>query len=316
MSKQIAHALLEWYKKSSRPLPWRENRDPYRIWISEVMLQQTTVAAVIPYYEKFLRRFPTITKLASAQTDDVLEMWAGLGYYSRARNIHAAAKTIVAQNGFPKTHEELLNLPGFGPYISRAVSSIAFEEPVAAVDGNLIRVLSRLFGLQVIHWATPGKKQLQSVGDELMQWGKSSEINQALMDLGSDICAKQNPRCHFCPLAKMCVANQKSLQNSLPLVKARRPSEIWLWEPEINKKNGKIQLIENLELPFLKKQWLFPGPGRKIKKRPKKFTFKHVIMHYEIFVTPKTNKSRPGGRWIKINELQRVAPFSILRKAL
>ncbi len=315
MSKQIAQELLSWYKVTSRPLPWRENRDPYRIWISEVMLQQTTVAAVIPYYEKFMERFPTLKNLADADLDDVLEMWAGLGYYSRARNLHAAAKNI-ASSKFPKSYQELSELPGFGPYISRAVSSIAFDEPVAAIDGNLIRVLSRIYGLRAEFWKTAGRLQIQSVGDDLMKWGLSSELNQALMDLGADVCAKQNPRCNLCPLAKFCVANKNSLQNLLPLMKPRKKVEMWLWNPEINRKQGKIQLLENKSLPFLRNQWLFPGSGRKITKRPNKFSFKHTIMHYEIYVAPKVCKPRPGGRWIKINELPRLSPFSILTKSL
>lgn len=322
MSKQIANRLLEWYQTSSRPLPWRvhssQGRDPYRIWISEVMLQQTTVAAVLPYYERFLSRFPTIKELADAKLESVLELWSGLGYYSRARNLHASAKAIACSN-FPKSYQELSRLPGFGPYISRAVSSIAFDEAVAAVDGNLIRVLSRLFGLNVKFWTTAGRNELQVIGDEIMRWGSSSKLNQALMDLGSDICAKQNPRCGLCPLTKNCIANKLKIQSEIPLSKPRKKSEIWQWNPEITKTNGKILLQQNKTLPFLKNQWLFPGTAKKLKKRPKKFGYKHVIMHYEIFVTPnhkKTMKSRPGLRWIKINELPRLSPFSILNKSL
>lgn len=318
MSKQIANPLLAWYKTSSRPLPWRENRDPYRIWISEVMLQQTTVAAVMPYYERFLSRFPTLEKLASAELENVLELWSGLGYYSRARNLHAAAKKIACSN-FPKSYQELSLLPGFGPYISRAVSSIAFDEPVAAIDGNLIRVLSRIFGLKVQFWTTKGRLELQKVGDEIMKWGSSSLLNQALMDLGSDVCAKQNPRCTLCPVAKVCIANKRQIQNQIPLSKPRKKSEIWQWTPIIVKNSGNILLQQNKTLPFLKNQWLFPGTGKKLNKRPKKFGYKHVIMHYEIFVTPvfkRIKKSGPELRWIKINELPRLSPFSILNKSL
>lgn len=318
MSKQIATRLLEWYKTASRPLPWRENRDPYRIWISEVMLQQTTVAAVLPYYERFLARFPTLEYLAHAELENVLELWSGLGYYSRARNLHAAAKDI-ASSSFPKSYQELSLLPGFGPYISRAVSSIAFDEPVAAIDGNLIRVLSRIFGLKVEFWTTKGRNELQKVGDEIMKWGSSSILNQALMDLGSDICAKQNPRCALCPMARVCVANKRQIQNQIPLGKPRKKNEIWQWTPEITKRDGKILLQQNKTLPFLKNQWLFPGFGKKLAKRPKKFGYKHVVTHYEIFVTPifkKTKKSGPDLRWIKINELPRLSPFSILNKSL
>src|SRR5690606_28771755 len=140
----VANILLRWYAENRRDLPWRKGRDPYRVWISEVMLQQTTVRAVIPYYERFMERFPTVAALAAAPEEQVLNSWAGLGYYSRARNLHRAAKALAELKGFPKTHMELAKLPGFGEYTSRAVSSIAFGEPVGAVDGNLIRVISRL----------------------------------------------------------------------------------------------------------------------------------------------------------------------------
>ncbi|OQW50394.1 MAG: hypothetical protein A4S09_00970 [Proteobacteria bacterium SG_bin7] len=322
MSKQIAKLLLEWYQTSSRPLPWRQNRDPYRVWISEVMLQQTTVAAVLPYYERFLSRFPTVNTLAAAKVESVLELWSGLGYYTRARNLHAAAKEIAC-SGFPQSYQKLSLLPGFGPYISRAVSSIAFDEPVAAVDGNLIRVLSRIFGLRAKFWTTAGRNELQDVGDEIMKSGSSSVLNQALMDLGSDVCAKQNPRCNLCPVFKICIANKKQLQNEIPLSKPRKKSEIWEWNPEIVKNGGKILLQQNKTLPFLKNQWLFPGIGKRLAKRPKNFGYKHVIMHYEIFVTPNnTNKKHkfkepgPKLRWVKINELPRLSPFSILNKSL
>ena len=158
--------LIAWYQKNKRVLPWRASQDPYKIWISEVMLQQTTVTAVIPYYEKFLKLFPTVQKLAAATIEDVYEMWAGLGYYSRARNLHKSAvllsEMILSGNGFPQSYQQLLELPGFGPYTARAVSSLAFGEKTGVLDGNVIRVLSRKYGIDSDWWQTVARNDLQT----------------------------------------------------------------------------------------------------------------------------------------------------------
>ncbi|MFN8943830.1 MAG: A/G-specific adenine glycosylase, partial [Pseudobdellovibrionaceae bacterium] len=154
--------LKTWYLQNQRPLPWRKNQNPYAVWISEVMLQQTTVQAVIPFYERFLKRFPTVKSLADASLDDVYSYWSGLGYYSRARNIHSAAQ-IIAQNGFPQSYQQLMFLPGFGPYTARAVSSISFQENVGVVDGNVIRVISRVFGRNDDWWQNKQRDEYQKI---------------------------------------------------------------------------------------------------------------------------------------------------------
>ena len=194
--------IKAWYATRARQLPWRETGDPYRIWISEIMLQQTTVKAVIPYFNRFIKRFPTVKALADARIEDIYEQWAGLGYYSRARNLHKAAQEIASLKSFPKSHTELLKLPGFGDYTARAVSSQAFGEAAGVVDGNVIRVLSRRFGLPVEHWKNKEKKLLKQIADEYVEHGDPGVINQALMEVGSTICTPHNPTCWLCPLKK------------------------------------------------------------------------------------------------------------------
>ncbi len=200
--KALHRNLINWYLENQRLLPWRMDRDPYKIWISEVMLQQTTVAAVIPYFEKFIQKFPTVQILASSKLEDVYEFWAGLGYYSRARNIHASAK-ILAISGFAKTHTELIKLPGFGPYTSRAVSSLAFNESVGVLDGNVIRVLSRVFAIKSEWWKPLHRIQLQNYSDQLAKYGESANLNQGLMELGATVCTPQKPLCPICPWKKI-----------------------------------------------------------------------------------------------------------------
>jgi A/G-specific adenine glycosylase len=200
--------LIDWYRGIRRDLPWRKDRDPYRIWISEVMLQQTTVVAVIPFYEKFLKRFPTLKDLAISPVEDVLEYWAGLGYYSRARNLHKSSQ-VLHVNGFPKTAAELLELPGFGPYTARAVSSLAFDEKTGVLDGNVIRILSRKFGRSVEWWKPKGRNELQEIADALAQTEHSADLNQGMMELGATICTPAKPACLLCPWQRSCLARRR-----------------------------------------------------------------------------------------------------------
>ncbi|MCX7978023.1 MAG: A/G-specific adenine glycosylase, partial [Bdellovibrionaceae bacterium] len=177
---EVHRELLRWYSLNKRPLPWRAQRDPYAIWLSEVMLQQTTVAAVLPYWQKFIERFPTVQDLATAPLSEVLALWSGLGYYSRAKLLHQSAKKL-AHTGFPKTWSELIQLPGFGPYTARALSSIAFAEPVGVVDGNVIRFLCRLTGQKIPWWQSAGRSRIQNLSDKLASMGQPGETNQAVM---------------------------------------------------------------------------------------------------------------------------------------
>ncbi|WP_415064150.1 A/G-specific adenine glycosylase [Bdellovibrio sp.] len=309
--------LTQWYKKNHRSLPWRENKDPYRIWLSEVMLQQTTVIAVIPYFEKFLEKFPTVHALAEAPESEVLEAWAGLGYYSRARNLHKAAKALSTQ-GFPKTAAELLELPGFGPYTSRAVASIAFGEKVGVLDGNVIRVLSRRYGLKLEWWNNQGRAILQNISDELALLGQADVINQGLMELGATVCTPQKVTCILCPWASSCVAREKNAVEKLPLKKPRKDSEVWVWKPLVAIKDHKVALVKNDYAPFLKGQMIFPGEIAKEKNKPKDYDAKHNITHHDIFIQITQRKSMSGKNieWVELKELKKVNPSSLLQKVL
>jgi A/G-specific DNA glycosylase len=281
------------------------------------MLQQTTVVAVIPYFEKFLSKFPEVHDLANAPEADVMEAWAGLGYYSRARNLHKAAKALSA-GGFPETAAELLELPGFGPYTSRAVASIAFGEKVGVLDGNVIRVLSRKYGLKLEWWNRAGRETLQKLSDELSAFGNADVTNQALMELGATVCTPQKVMCLMCPWVSSCVANEKNLVDKLPLKKARRASEVWVWQPDVVIKDKKVALIENDYAPFLKGQWLFPGEIRSDKNKPKDYDAKHNITHHDIYIQISRRKSLAGKnlRWVHLKELKKVNPSSLLQKVL
>ncbi len=305
-------ALLEWYAHNKRELPWRADRDPYRIWISETMLQQTTTTAVIPYFERFLARFPTLAALAHAPTEDVLEAWSGLGYYSRARNLHRAAQALHARGGFPRTHAELLELPGFGPYTARSVASLAFGEPVGVVDGNVIRVLARDWRW----WEGKTRKVIQERADELVGGVASNEMNQAIMELGRTICTPKSPSCLLCPVRAGCMAYRDDLVASVPLPKPRRERELWVWEPSVVVRSERVQLSRNDEIPFLRGHWILPGAARRVKAKPKQFDYKHSITHHDIYVTLKSDRPLRDGKWVALKEIRRHAQTSLVDKAL
>lgn len=316
-----AKTLETWFKENSRPLPWRKSKNPYRIWISEIMLQQTTVKAVIPFFNRFVKSFPTVKDLASASLEEVYDHWAGLGYYSRARNIHKAAKEL-ANIKFPKNYKDLLKLPGFGDYTARAVSSQAFAEPVGVVDGNVIRVLSRRFGLKVEHWKNKDKKVLQDIADEYAQKAEPRFINQAFMELGATICTPKSPTCFLCPLQKNCIANKEDLIEELPLKKPKKAFEIWQWDVELIEKDGELAFITNEYAPFLKKQLILPGKVSLKTTKPQNYDFQHAITHHKIYVkiTRKRSKFSQSKNnnftWIARKRLKEKVPFSLIQKTI
>ncbi len=228
-SPALRHELLAWYDQHRRDLPWRESNDPYRIWISEIMLQQTRVSVVLPYWKAFLKKFPNVETLAGAPLDDVLAAWSGLGYYRRARQLHKAAGEIVERGGFPRTARELKELSGFGPYTSGAVASIAFGEHVAALDGNLERVLCRLHGIAEDPKRSATRRILDALALEILNPERPGDGNQALMDIGSQICTPRDPTCESCPLAFGCTAHAQGEPQTYPLPKKRRKSERVRW---------------------------------------------------------------------------------------
>ena len=208
--------ILEWFRANGRALPWRETRSAYAIWLSEIILQQTRIEQGLPYWERFMKRWPTVEALASATEDDVLRQWQGLGYYSRARNLHTAAKQVVAMGGFPNTLEGLKALKGVGDYTAAAIGSIAFDLPAAVVDGNVYRVLARHYGISTPINTTEGKREFTQLAQSLLPPQQASAFNQAMMDFGAIQCTPTSPRCEQCPLAESCVALREGRINVLP----------------------------------------------------------------------------------------------------
>jgi A/G-specific adenine glycosylase len=224
---RFRQSLLIWFHREKRDLPWRRSKDPYRIWISEIMLQQTRVAAVIPYYQRFLRRFPTVQALARARIETVLQYWAGLGYYSRARNMHAAAKQIVAKcrGEFPRTFEEAFTLPGIGRYTASAILSIAFGKPLAALDGNVARVLARLGAVHGDLRAPERWRKLERAAGVMVSPSNAGDWNQAMMELGATVCTPRSPHCDACPVADACRARALGIADDLPAKRIKRAAK-------------------------------------------------------------------------------------------
>lgn len=224
--KRLSGELLRWYDREARRLPWRAARgdrpDPYRVWLSEIMLQQTTVAAVVPYFQKFTARWPRIGNIAAASLDDVLTAWAGLGYYARARNLHACAKQVATEHGgvFPDTEAELLKLPGIGPYTAAAIAAIVFDQPATVVDGNVERVMARLHAVTT---TLPGAKaELRDLAQRLTPMKRPGDYAQAVMDLGATICTPRKPACTACPWREYCAAYARGIADQLPRREAKK----------------------------------------------------------------------------------------------
>lgn len=317
-SRVVAQALQAWFEQNRRPLPWRNHRDPYKIWISEIMLQQTTVAAVVPYFNRFTEELPNVQSLARAPLTQVLKLWAGLGYYSRARNLHKAAQ-LFAKNGFSKTYQELITHPGLGPYTSRAIASLAFNQKVGVVDGNVIRVISRFLGKDFEWWKTKPKEEIQSFVDEAVATADPWLFNQAVMELGATVCTYKSPTCFLCPLQKHCVAFKKGLIEKLPRPKPKKESEIWLWKAEVHQKKDKVALTSLHPSPFLKGQPLFPGTFKKLSASPKKWDVRHSITHHDIYIQiSKPLRSSLAGEiiWVPIKKIAEVNPSSLIKKIL
>jgi len=220
---KISEIITGWYKKNRRDLPWRSTSDPYRIWLSEIILQQTRISQGMSYYHRFTERFPDVTSLADAPEQEVIKLWQGLGYYSRARNLHAAARQVVEGLGgmFPASRDELLKLRGVGPYTAAAVASIAYGEPVAAVDGNVARVISRLYAISAPVNTPAGEKEISALADELLNRSDPGEHNQAMMEFGALQCVPVNPHCGSCPVGQLCMAYRAGNVSGYP-VKLRK----------------------------------------------------------------------------------------------
>jgi A/G-specific adenine glycosylase len=261
MANPIAEPLLAWYAQHQRALPWRSARDPYHIWVSEIMLQQTQVETVRPYYARWLAAFPTVAALAAAPQQAVLAVWEGLGYYSRARHLHRAAQQVMAEHGgeLPRSVEALRALPGIGRYTAGAIASIAFGLDAAVLDGNVKRVLARVFDLTVDVKSAAGEKQLWALAESLVPPGRASEYNQALMDLGATICLPRAPLCLLCPLHDPCRARQLGVQHERPVLPARRAQPVRHMVAGVVRKGAQVLITQRAAEELLGGLWAFPA---------------------------------------------------------
>jgi A/G-specific adenine glycosylase len=261
----FAGQLLAWFCRHARDLPWRRERTPYRVWVAEVMLQQTRAETVVPYYECFLSRFPTVEALAGAPLEDVLKVWEGLGYYARARNLHAVARQVVAERSgrLPDTFEGLVALPGVGRYIGGAVASIAFGRDVAAVDGNARRVLCRAFGIREDVTRSGVQRKLEALANDLIPPGRAGAFNEALMELGATTCTPRSPRCDHCPVAGLCVAYAEGDPEALPVRRPRKPVPHYDVAAAVTvRADGRVLVAQRNIGDMLGGLWEFPGGKR------------------------------------------------------
>jgi A/G-specific adenine glycosylase len=261
----LAGRLLTWFARSARDLPWRYERTPYRVWVAEVMLQQTQVETVVPYYGRFLARFPTVRVLAQAPLEEVLKVWEGLGYYARARNLHAAARQVVTgRNGqLPDTFEGLLALPGVGRYIAGAVASIAFGRDVVAVDGNVRRVLSRVFAIREDVTRAATQRRLETLATDLLSQGQAGAFNEALMELGATVCTPRGPCCDRCPLCDLCQAYAQGEHEALPVRRPRKRVPHYDVAAAVTiRADGRVLVAQRHADDMLGGLWEFPGGKR------------------------------------------------------
>ncbi len=277
MTDWVSH-LTTWYNGIKRDLPWRKTKDPYGIWVSEIMLQQTQVDTVIPYYNRFMAAFPTVNDLASADEQAVLKLWEGLGYYSRARNLHKAAKRVVTEynSKVPTTYEGLQELPGLGPYCAAAVASIAFESPIPVVDGNVLRVFCRFWGIHDDIRNTKVRNALFERLTPYIQESVPSEFNQGMMELGALLCRVQSPKCSLCPLQKECVAYKKNLLDVLPVKSKSKPVPHHTIAVGVIWKNNKFLIGKRKTTQMLGGLWELPG-GKQNKDELLETTVKREI---------------------------------------
>lgn len=327
ISSKFRESALSWYGKNRRRLPWREKPSPYRTWVSEIMLQQTQVATVIPYFERFLKRFPDISSLAKAREEEVLSLWAGLGYYSRGRNLLRAARKVSAEFGgrLPETLESLKQLPGVGRYTAAAVASIAFGRPHAVLDGNVARVLSRLFALRGEIKSAGMQKKLWALAEACLKKSAPGDWNQAMMELGALVCLPQpeEPRCPACPLVRFCAARRAGLENTLPRAAARKAPVELSWTAYLVERKGKVLLWKRGAAErFLPGHWGLPEARHlpaALAGEPLR-TIRHSITHHKIALrvlkAAAPEKLPKGARWTPRSELNNLLVSSLWKKAL
>lgn len=305
---RVQAALLDWYRRERRELPWRKTRDPYRIWVSEIMLQQTRVAAVVEYYRRFVARFPDVHSLANANESDVLAAWSGLGYYRRARAMHAAAQEIVAEMGgkFPRAAASLSELPGIGRYTAAAVASIAFGEPAAVVDGNVERVLSRFLGHDL-----RDRKEAWEHAETLLPPSHAGDWNQSMMELGATICLPSDPKCLLCPLRKWCAD---------PGRETRKPQSSRLKLELIfglAHRRGSVYLVQRgFHATLMAGMWELPALPKSNGAPVARLRHSITDKDYTVLVFPLGAPGTHDGKWIKLNRVHELPLTGLTRKIL
>ncbi len=339
---RIRRRLLDWFVAAARPLPWRRSRSPYRVWISEVMLQQTQIQTVIPYYQRFTRAFPTVQALAAAPLERVLEHWSGLGYYGRARRLHQAAQAVARDFGgrIPRDYRQLRTLPGVGDYTARAILSIAFSRPFILIDGNVERVVARLFALRGNAASRSFRNSIERELDRLLSRRRPGQFNQALMEIGQTICLPRAPRCDQCPLRNSCLARRTGDPERFPAPRRRRPSERHSLAVAAIQRQSKILMVRGLDGNLLSDLWNFPaafGATDRAARKKLEITvatmlggkpllerlsaFRHTITYRSIFGTvyraeaPTITKSKTG-RWFALKDLDAAAISQLSRKVV
>ena len=327
--------IEQWYRQHKRALPWRETTNPYYIWLSEIILQQTRVEQGRAYYERFVSAFPSVQALAAASEEQVLLLWQGLGYYSRARNLHKAAQQIVARGSFPSDYKSILSLPGVGPYTAAAIASFSFGLPYAVVDGNVFRVLSRYFGIETPIDSTRGKKEFTALADELLDKKRPALYNQAIMDFGAVVCKPSGTECFLCPICETCMAYAQNIVQLLPVKEKKiEPKTRWLsyvyvytddevlisrrTEDDIWKGLYEFSLVESSEeLSLASLQHLFPqGQWTMLRQGfVHQLTHQRLLVNFYLLKLLKKDTSLQG-QWVKKAELQNYAFPQLLIKLL
>jgi A/G-specific adenine glycosylase len=326
--RQPSDLLLTWFDRHRRDLPWRRTRDPYRIWLSEVMLQQTRIETALPYYQRFLEKFQTVEDLARAEVEEVLALWSGLGYYRRARQLHAAARKVVEIGGFPRTVEGLLALPGIGAYTAAAVASIAFGVAEPVLDGNVERVLSRWLALELDPKSRPARERMLAAAAGLLDPQRAGDSNQALMELGATICVPKRPRCLLCPISQSCLAAGKDPER-FPVARAKRERELHRLLVAVVERDGEVLLFRRAEdSAVLAGTWelpwtsLEPAPQKGLAERygggwslgPRVGGVRHSITYRDLEVeVHRAEVVAPEGTWGWFGERERAEmPLSSL----
>jgi A/G-specific adenine glycosylase len=336
MNKSIVSPLLNWYQENKKSWPWRDNPEPYQVWISEIMAQQTRLSTVLPYFQKWMELFPTIYELADATEQQVLLVWEGLGYYARARNIHKAANQIVSDfNGkLPNNAEELITLPGIGKYTAGAIASIAFGKNSAVVDGNVKRVIARVFHVSTEINTPSGEKEIWEIAEGLIPNGQAGDFNQAIMELGAFICKPTSPKCDICPVNEACIAKRKGVELEFPKKKLASKIPHISVSAAIITRNDKFLIAQRPSKGLLAGLWEFPGGklekgeseelalireineelGITIGLGEKLGVYKHAYSHFKVTLHAfmvNSYKKQPKGlegqtiKWVRIEQLKK-----------